>query len=132
MDLRDKNTGYSEYSHEEPVIEKREQPAISIIYDGRQITCTPGQNLRRILIDNSLTPHNHESRYINCKGLGTCGTCAVHIIAGENGKMNSIEKIRLSLPPFQKSQTLRLACQMTVTSNLELKKGNGFWGEKDN
>lgn len=132
MDLRENTTGQSEYPHQETSLPNEEKSTVSVTYNGRQITCTPGQNLRRILIDNSLTPHNHESRYINCKGLGTCGTCAVHIIAGENGKMNSIEKIRLSLPPFQKSQTLRLACQMTVTSNLELKKGNGFWGEKDN
>jgi ferredoxin len=131
MDLREKTTGWSEYSHQETFLPNEEQPTVSVTYNGKQITCSQGQNLRRILIDNGLTPHNHESKYINCKGLGTCGTCAVHILGALNGKMNPIEKIRLSLPPFHSKHKLRLACQINVTSNIEVTKGDGFWGEKD-
>lgn len=32
-----------------------------------------------MLLHGGVSPHNDKARAINCRGLGTCGTCAVEI-----------------------------------------------------
>lgn len=82
-----------------------------------------------------VSPHNGNSKLINCRGLGTCGTCAVEIAQGgmvEPKDRNSREKLRLSFPPHnpdEQSPLLRLACQVQVHGNLEVTKRSGFWGQ---
>lgn len=101
-------------------------PKIKI--NGKTIYCDTGANLRDVLIKHEISPHNGNSRYLNCFGLGTCGTCAVKI-EGEVMPLNSIEKIRLSIAPHQLQQGLRLACQVAVNNDIEVSKGAGFWGQ---
>ncbi|MBK9290020.1 MAG: 2Fe-2S iron-sulfur cluster binding domain-containing protein [Bacteroidetes bacterium] len=99
-----------------------------IHYKGRTITCPEGANLRQVLIEHGLYPHNGGSKYLNCFGLGTCGTCAV-VIRGEASEMNQTERIRLSVPPHRIENGLRLACQVRVLGEIWVEKGEGFWGQ---
>lgn len=103
-----------------------------------QFEAFDGETLRTAALRRGVvSPHNGRSKLINCRGLGTCGTCAVEIIAGSvNPKeRNNIERIRLSLPPHgsenQSSRNLRLACQIQVRGDLEITKRSGFWGQHD-
>lgn len=72
---------------------------------------------------------------ISGRGLGTCGTCAVELKNGSvyPAERNTKEQLRLSFPPHngQKNQpqSLRLACQVQVHSDLEVVKRSGFWGQ---
>lgn len=103
-------------------------PKIKI--DGKTISCRKGENLRKVLIKNGITPHNGSSDWLNCRGLGTCGTCSVYI-QDDVQKMNSKEKIRLNTPPFcNTDKRLRLSCQYTIEGDIEIEKGKGFWGER--
>jgi ferredoxin len=46
------------------------------------------------------TPHNAWARLVNCRGLGTCGTCAVEIEGDALPReWTSREKLRFRLPP---------------------------------
>ena len=89
-----------------------------------------GDNLRGVLLKNKLSPHNGAAVYFNCKGFGTCGTCALEVKGNVKSK-SSIEKIRLSFPPHKEDNGLRLACQIKVKSDLTLVKHEGFWGENN-
>ena len=83
-----------------------------------------------MLIKSGLTPHNGSADWLNCRGLGTCGTCAVHI-KNTLKELNKKEALRLSAPPFCKvDKSLVLSCQTKVTEDLEIEKGKGFWGER--
>lgn len=95
---------------------------------GRTLECKPGANLRQVLLKNGVEVHNDAARLINCHGLGTCGTCAV-AISGTIEEVSWREQARLSLPPHSPTQHRRLACQISVTTDLELTKYNGFWGQ---
>ncbi len=101
---------------------------LQIKINGKTLHCEAGANLREVLIKNDMSPHNGNARYLNCFGLGTCGTCAVKI-EGKVLPINSIEKIRLSIPPHQLQQGLRLSCQVAVNNDIEVSKGAGFWGQ---
>lgn len=99
-----------------------------IDFEGNLLICKKGANLRQVLMENEKSPHNGNSRLLNCFGLGTCGTCAVQIIGSVN-KMEASEKIRLNLPPHTLETGLRLSCQVKVLSDITVKKGSGFWGQ---
>lgn len=100
-----------------------------ISYGNRKIYCEPGANLRKVLIDNGIYPHNGQSRYVNCMGSGSCGTCAVKII-GKIPPLNEKEKSRLAVPPHRLNNGLRLSCQIKVENDLRVIKYGGFWGHE--
>lgn len=99
-------------------------------FKGRTLQLAQGANLRKALNKAGLAPHNGQSRWLNCKGLGTCGTCAVEVLSGQVNEPSPQEKWRLNFPPHQVEHGLRLACQIEVNHDLKLKKHPGFWGEK--
>jgi len=90
-----------------------------------------GELLRTALLRRGVSPHNGNSKIINCRGLGTCGTCAVEISADSAvSPQNFREKLRLGLPPHGPASTFRrLACQCTVLGDVDVKKYDGFWGQ---
>jgi len=101
-----------------------------VIFEGEELVANDGENLRALLKKHDKKLHNQNSNYLNCKGLGTCGTCAVKI-EGNVNPPNRIESFRLKLPPFISDSKLRLACQIIVKNNLSVQKFSGFWGEEE-
>jgi ferredoxin len=101
-------------------------PVVS--FKGKEIICEKGANLREVLMENGLNPHNGSSRVVNCFGLGSCGTCAVKI-TGKVAACNAKEKIRLNVAPHKLNNGLRLSCQIRVINDLVVEKGEGFWGQ---
>lgn len=100
----------------------------TVRFRGREIDCEEGQLLRDVLREAGETPHNGLADVLNCGGVGTCGTCAVEI-EGEVGEPTTRERARLSVPPHDPDDGLRLACQTRVLGDLEVTKHDGFWGQ---
>ena len=96
-----------------------------------------GELLRSAMLKRGLSPHNGRSRLINCRGLGTCGTCSVEISCNNDSGLepkdrNMKERLRLTFPPHgsvDQSPDLRLACQVQVYDDIIVKKRTGFWGQ---
>ena len=105
----------------------------TITFDGQVAECESGDNLRRVLMEKSLPLYNGVAALIHCRGMGTCGTCAVSV-EGEVSPMTKIEHWRLGFPPHKRSEAsannLRLACQYKVLGDLKLKKLRGMWGSR--
>jgi ferredoxin len=53
--------------------------SVEVSYRGRTVAVAAGTKLRTALLQGGLSPHNGRAQLINCRGLGTCGTCAVEI-----------------------------------------------------
>lgn len=100
-------------------------------FKGITININPHHVLRDQLNTAGITPHNTTSQWLNCKGLGTCGTCAIKIASGTYSKPTPVEKWRLNIYPFKNgiNKGLRLACQTRLLSDGKAEKGSGFWGE---
>ena len=87
-----------------------------VLFKQVEVPAEHGETLRTALLKSGkVTPHNGKAQIINCRGLGTCGTCAVEI----KGKVspstwNAKERLRLNFPPHSMpgNQKLRLACQV--------------------
>lgn len=101
-----------------------------IIAQGKTIECETGANLRQVLLKNGIDLYNGGSTVINCRAIGTCGTCSVEI-EGEVTPLEWREKARLSLPPHNPEKSRRLACQVRVLGDLRITKHGGFWGQDD-
>ena len=87
--------------------------------------------MRTALLRRGLSPHNNNSQLINCRGLGTCGTCAVEVRGDvEPSEASARERLRLSFPPHTLRPNLRLACQCTVRGDVVVSKFEGFWGAR--
>lgn len=104
---------------------------VSIEAQGKTITCDRGENLRRVLLKHGIDLYNGRASAINCRAIGTCGTCAVEI-EGEVSEPQWREKARLSLPPHSPETTRRLACQVKVLGDIKVRKYDGFWGQGSN
>jgi ferredoxin len=98
-------------------------------FKGQSLKVKQGENLRQALLKADVPPYNGAARWLNCHGLGTCGTCALEI-KGPVSPKTKVEKWRLNFPPHQEEQGLRLACQCTVQGDLKLVKHPGFWGQQ--
>ena len=97
----------------------------------RVIDVQRGELLRTALLRRGLSPHNNNSQLINCRGLGTCGTCAVEVRGDvEPSEASARERLRLNFPPHELRPDLRLACQCTVHGDVVVKKFEGFWGAR--
>jgi ferredoxin len=96
---------------------------------GTVIECETGENLRRVLLNSNSPLYSRMARALHCRGLGTCGTCALRV-KGPVSTMTAVEKWRLSFPPHRVERGLRLACQCIVLGDLNLPKHAGFWGHK--
>lgn len=101
-----------------------------IEFDSATLFCEKGENLRKVLLRNNLPLYNGIAKTIHCRGLGTCGTCAIEI-EGEVTPLTKVEEWRLDFPPHKKAAgKLRLACQCEVVGDLKLTKYQGLWGHK--
>ena len=116
-------------------------PIIKFIKEKKEIEVPHGANLRNAAIDAGINLHQGingfgagANRYLNCHGLGQCGTCRVLITKGmENASpMGVMEKVKFRVPfpdPLAAlayvghEQTMRLACQTKVNGDLEVETG---------
>lgn len=95
---------------------------------GKTFECESGANLRKVLLNNGIDLYNGQSKLINCRGIGSCGTCAVQI-EGTVSATNWRDRARRSLPPHNPDRDLRLACQTQVLGDIRVAKYMEFWGQ---
>jgi ferredoxin len=100
----------------------------TIQFQHQTIEVETGENLRTALLRAGAPLYNGHARWLNCRGLGTCGTCAV-FVQGHLSEPTAVEKARLRFPPHTPQEGLRLACQCRVLGSVVLEKGEGFWGQ---
>ena len=100
-----------------------------VSFNGQELICDEGDNLRTVLTNAEQSPHTGKSALVNCRGLGTCGTCAVEV-RGAINPMSVRERLRLSAPPHDLRDGLRLACFVEVQGDISVVKHEGFWGQE--
>lgn len=94
-------------------------PRVSTPSTGSNASCRlqaeRGGTLRTAMLQAGVTPHSGRATLINCRGLGTCGTCAIEVRGPvEPHQWTTHERLRLNFLPHGPpgNQRLRLACQV--------------------
>lgn len=92
----------------------------TIRYQGEEVECEEGENLRDVLIEYGLSPHEGLKRKFNCGGNATCGTCAIRIVEGFVREDEQATRLRFAT--HEDIEEVRLACQYEVTGDLVIEK----------
>jgi ferredoxin len=116
-------------------------PLVKFIKENKEIDVPHGSNLRKEAMKAGINVHQGVNgigatvnQYLNCHGIGQCGTCRVRITKGmENAStMGFIEKMRFYNPlpdPIPcmayigNESTMRLSCQTLVNGDMEVETG---------
>lgn len=99
-----------------------------VMFGDRALECPVGANLRVVLLRAHIPLYTRVTRALNCRGHGTCGTCAVRV-EGAVSEPTEAERRRLRLPPHSPDSGLRLACQCSVLGDVSVTKYAGLWGQ---
>ena len=117
-------------------------PKVTIVNEKKEIEVPQGANLRREAIKAGVELYPGMHRYLNCRGLGACGTCRILVKSGmENlNPKGLIEKLNLNLHPLTSfayighEDEMRLACQVKVNGDCSIVtkpefnlSGENFW-----
>jgi ferredoxin len=116
-------------------------PRVKFIKENKEIDVPYGANLRQEAIKAGVNVHQGVNgfgasinKFLNCHGIGQCGTCRVLITKGmENtSPMGLVEKIRFYNPlpdPMPcmayigNESTMRLSCRTKVLGDIEVETG---------
>ena len=117
-------------------------PTVRVKFAGRVVSCAVGSNLREVLRGEGLPLYATPMNVFHCRGLGTCGTCAVEVASLDGGghvavsAPTRVEVWRLGFAPHGQGcapvdpdSTLRLACQVRVEGDIACVRRAGLWGQ---
>ena len=101
-------------------------PTITLVNEGRTLEVPEGTNLRKALIKAGVSPYLGKDRFLNCFGLGFCGTCRVEAVDGKGvAPMTDREEAPLVglIPLYARKipQNVRLSCRIDVKSDVTIK-----------
>jgi ferredoxin len=120
-------------------------PTVTFVKEKKTIEVPAGANLRKEARKAGVQLYPFPHNYVNCMGLGQCGSCRVIIKKGlENcsrqGIIEKLSKFNLLNPMsldsrLRDDENLRLACQLRVNGDIEVETqppmnwhGEKFWG----
>jgi ferredoxin len=113
-------------------------PKVVIVNEKKEIEVPAGANLRKEARANGVEVYPGLNRYLNCHGLGLCGTCRVLVEKGmENlspkGRMERI-KLGTMMSAIGHEDKMRLSCQVQVNGDCSVitrpalnLSGDNFW-----
>jgi len=110
-------------------------PTITFTSEKKEIQVPAGANLRTEALRAGVQLYPGVHRFVNCHGLGQCGSCRVLITKGmENtSRRGLLESARMavSLAYIGHEKTMRLACQTRVLGDItvETKPPVNMFGE---
>lgn len=98
-------------------------PKVKFVREKKEIEVPEGANLRLAALANGIPLYPGIHEWLNCRGFGQCGKCAVLL---ENGAATNVspktllERIRLGASLFQIGfeEKMRLACQTQVLGDV--------------
>jgi ferredoxin len=113
-------------------------PKVVFVKEKKEIEVPAGANLREAARSAGIEVYQGLSRYLNCFGHGTCGTCRVLVKKGmENlSPKKGIERFTLArmLATIGNEHEMRLSCQVQVLGDCTIEtrpsqnwSGENFW-----
>jgi ferredoxin len=117
-------------------------PKVVFVNEKQEIDVPAGTNLREAATKAGISIYKGLDRYLNCRGLGLCGTCRVLVKKGmENLTAKTLmERINLNAHPLTlfarigHEDEMRLSCQVKVNGDCTVQtqpefnlSGENFW-----
>ena len=119
-------------------------PKVLFVNEKKEVEVPQGSNLRKEAMKAGIPLYAGMHRYLNCRGLGLCGTCRVLVKSGmENLNPKTLmEKVNFNLHPLTSfayighEDEMRLSCQVQVNDDCSVVtkpalnlSGETFWAK---
>jgi len=110
-------------------------PKVTIANEKKEIEVEAGANLREALRKAEVPVYRGLSRFLNCHGLGLCGTCKVLVKKGMENLTPKGTKERFTMwhmiSAIGHEDEMRLSCQASVNGDvtIETRPGMNLYGE---
>lgn len=103
-------------------------PTVNFVNEKKKIEVPAGANLRQEALKNGIELYSGPHKYLNCRGLGQCASCRVHVVKGQENvsRPGLLEKVRLLLGPMTffarlgNEDKLRLACKTRINGDCDV------------
>lgn len=103
-------------------------PTVTIKNEKKSIDVPEGANLRRAAMREGVELYSGPDRYLNCRGLGMCGSCRVHVTSGKENvsRIGLWEWFMTRFHPLRwwvrigEEDKSRLACQTKVYGDVDI------------
>ncbi len=111
-------------------------PKVNFTREKKVVECAEGEKLRDVAIKHGIELYPGMKKYFNCRGLGQCGECRVHVKSGQEnlGPKTLLEKFRIAVSWFKigHEDEVRLSCQAKVNGDCDVQTQPEFnwFGEK--
>ena len=113
-------------------------PKVVFVNEKKEIEVPPGANLRQEARKAGIQVYRGLDKYLNCRGLGLCGTCRVLVKKGmENlSPKGRLERFKLAtmMSSIGHEDEMRLSCQVQVNGDCTIEtrppfnfSGENFW-----
>jgi ferredoxin len=117
-------------------------PKVVFVNEKQEIEVAAGANLREAARQAGIAIYKGLDQYLNCRGLGLCGTCRVLVKKGmENlSPKSTMERINFNTHPLTMlarighEEEMRLSCQVRVNGDCTIEtrpalnwSGENFW-----
>jgi len=117
-------------------------PKVTFVKEKKEVEVPAGSNLRLEALKAGVSVYPPLNHYLNCMGLGLCGTCRVLVKKGmENLNSKTLkERVNLNAHPLTMLAVLghedemRLSCQVQVNGDCTIEtkpafnmNGENFW-----
>ncbi|MFO0984411.1 MAG: 2Fe-2S iron-sulfur cluster binding domain-containing protein [Planctomycetota bacterium] len=97
-------------------------PKLILANEGMSLEIPAGTNLRQALLARGINVYPPMRRFLNCHGLGLCGTCKVEVsdprAVEPAAKTRAEKKHTFDVPDWSK---IRLSCQCKVAGDMIVK-----------
>ncbi len=111
-------------------------PQVHFKREGKTVECDEGAKLRDIASEHGIELYPEIKKYLNCRGLGFCGDCRVHVLQGRENlsRKRFMEALRIAVSWFKlgNEDKVRLACRARVQGDVEIQTQPEFnwFGQK--
>ena len=113
-------------------------PKVVFVNEKQEIDVPAGSNLREAARKAGISVYKGLDRYLNCRGLGLCGTCRVLVKQGMEHLSPRTRRERfkfaMSLAVIGHEDEMRLSCQARVQGDCTVEltpefnwSGENFW-----
>ena len=98
---------------------------VNFVREKKVIEVPEGSNLREVALANGIEVYPGLFKVANCMGHATCGSCRMVLMKGTVANTSSrtfMERMRFKLSYLNigEEEEMRLACQTTITGDLEV------------
>lgn len=101
-------------------------PVVTLVNEGKTLEVPEGTNLRKLLLQNGISPYVGKDKFLNCFGNGLCGTCRVEVVDGKGvAAISPMEELAIAglTPVYAREvpKNVRLSCRIDIAKDISIK-----------